>query len=352
VVVEWLHHAAGRDPRVRPAGTPSACLNEDPKKVIKSLRGRVIVGAAALLMTASMAACGGDTAAEPGTGAATALSGDVKVDGSSAVAPLSKAAADFYADEQSKVNVTIGTSGTDGGFTKFCAGETDISDASRTIQDAEKAECDKNAITFVELPVANDALSVVVNKANTWVDCMTVPQLKAIWEPGSKVNNWNKVDPKFPDEPLKLFGAATDSGTFDYFTAAINGAEKASRTDYTPTEDDNVTVQGVSGSKGGLGYFGFTSFEDNADNLKLLKIDGGAGCVEPSVATTLDGTYKPLSRPLFVYFSSKSIAKPQVKDFINFYITEIDQVVEKAKFIPLTAKQKKTLAAEHATLKG
>jgi phosphate transport system substrate-binding protein len=320
--------------------------------MIKTMGGRLLGLSAAMILTVGMAACGGgDETPEPGS-STVELSGDVKVDGSSTVAPLSKAAADFYADEQPKVNVTVGTSGTGGGFKKFCAGETDISDASRAIKDSEKAECDKNSVKFVELLIANDALSVVVNKGASWVDCLTVPQLKAVWEPGSKVNNWNQIDPKFPNEPLKLYGAGTDSGTFDYFTLAINGKEKASRTDYAPTEDDNVTVKGVSESKGGMGYFGFTYYEENADKLKVLKIDGGSGCVEPSVAAAQDGTYKPLSRPLFIYVSDKSIAKPQVKGFVDFYVAKIDDVVKGAKFIPLTAAQKSKLAAEYATLKG
>ncbi|MBM0275157.1 PstS family phosphate ABC transporter substrate-binding protein [Micromonospora sp. STR1s_6] len=305
----------------------------------------------ALVLTVGLAACGSDNNdGGSGTGAAAELSGDVKVDGSSTVGPLSKAAAELFADEQPKVNVTVGITGTGGGFKKFCNGETDISDASRPIKDTEKAECDKNGVKYVELIVANDALSVVASRDNTFADCLTVPQLKAIWEPGSKVNNWNQVDPKFPNEPLKLFGAGTDSGTFDYWTAAINGKEKAHRTDYTPTEDDNVTVQGVSGSKGGLGYFGFTYYEENADKLKLVKVDGGGGCVEPSVATAQDGSYKPLSRPLFIYVSDKGIAKKQVKGFVDFYIVSIDEVVKEAKYVPLTAAQKETLKSEFATL--
>uniref|UniRef100_UPI0026D7BC0F PstS family phosphate ABC transporter substrate-binding protein n=1 Tax=Micromonospora acroterricola TaxID=2202421 RepID=UPI0026D7BC0F len=318
--------------------------------MIKTVRG-LGLASVALVLTVGLAACGSDNNdGGTGTGAAAELSGDVKVDGSSTVGPLSKAAAELFADEQAKVNVTVGITGTGGGFKKFCNGETDISDASRPIKDTEKAECDKNGVKYVELIVANDALSVVVSKDNTWADCLTVPQLKAIWEPGSKVNNWNQVDPKFPNEPLKLFGAGTDSGTFDYWTAAINGKEKAHRTDYTPTEDDNVTVQGVSGSKGGLGYFGFTYYEENADKLKLVKVDGGAGCVEPSVANAQDGSYKPLSRPLFIYVSDKGIAKKQVKGFVDFYIESIDEVVKEAKYVPLTASQKETLKSEFATL--
>nr|WP_308206679.1 PstS family phosphate ABC transporter substrate-binding protein [Actinoplanes hotanensis] len=319
--------------------------------MIKTVRGRLTALTAALFLTAALTACGSDNpSTDSGGDTAEQLSGEVKVDGSSTVGPLSKAAADLYAEEQAKVNVTVGTSGTGGGFKKFCVGETDVSDASRPIKDSEKAECDAKGVKYAELIVANDALSVVVNKENTWTDCLTVAQLKKIWEPKSKVANWNQVDPSFPNEPMKLFGAGTDSGTFDYFTDEINGEEGASRTDYTPTEDDNVTVQGVTGSKGGLGYFGFTYYEENADKLKLVKVDGGGGCVEPSVATAQDGSYKPLSRPLFVYVSGASLAKPQVKDFVDFYIQNIDEVVKEAKYVPLTAEQKTTLAAEFAEL--
>ena len=322
--------------------------------MIKSVRG-LGAASAAVFLALSLTACGGSD--EPAGGGAssgteTELAGAVLVDGSSTVAPLSKAAADIFADEQAKVNVTVGTSGTGGGFKKFCAGETDISDASRKIKDEEKAACDAKGIKSAELIVANDALSVVVNKQNTWLDCITVAQLKAIWSPGSKVTNWNQVDAKFPNVPLKLFGAGTDSGTFDYFTKAINGEEKASRTDYTPTEDDNVTVQGVSGSKGGLGYFGFTYFEENADKLKLLKVDSGKGCVEPTVATAQDGTYSPLSRPLFVYVSDAALKKPQVKGFVDFYVENIDEIVKEAKFVPLTAAQKQTLKSEFAAVQS
>ncbi|MGC9542478.1 PstS family phosphate ABC transporter substrate-binding protein [Streptomyces sp. UG1] len=216
----------------------------------------------------AVSACGGSDAGSGSGGDGEQLSGSVKADGSSTVAPLTTAAAEFFAEEQSKVRVTVGTSGTGGGFEKFCNGETDISDASRPIKDEEKAACESKGVTYEEFAVANDALTVVVPKENDWVDCLTVEQLKKIWEPDSKVKNWNQVDAKFPDEPLKLFGPGTDSGTFDYFTDEINGEEGASRTDYSPSEDDDVIVQGVAGSKGGLGYFGFSYFEENTDKLK------------------------------------------------------------------------------------
>lgn len=314
------------------------------------LSRRVLAGVA--LAALALAGCSNNAENNNAAGGEK-LSGEVKVDGSSTVAPLSEAAATFYKEGgQSGVNVSVATSGTGGGFEKFCKGETDISDASRPIKDAEKKACEAAGIKYKELIVANDALTVVVNKDNTWADCLTVDQLKKIWEPSSKVNNWNQVDPKFPNEPLKLFGAGTDSGTFDYFTDEINGEEGASRTDYTASENDNVTVQGVSGTKGGLGYFGFTYFEENADKLKALKVDGGAGCVEPSLKTAQENTYKPLSRPLFIYVSDAAVKKPQVADFVTFYIEQIDDIVKEAKYVPLTEQQKGTLKSEFDSLKA
>ena len=198
--------------------------------------------------------------------------------------------------------MTVGVSGTGGGFERFCRGETDLSNASRPIKEDEEAPlCKDGGVEFVEFQVANDALTVVVNKDNDWVTCLTTEQLAKIWGPDSKVKNWNEVDPSFPDEKLSLFGPGTDSGTFDYFTGEINGEEGASRSDYNASEDDNDTVTGVAGEKGGLGYFGFSYFEENQDTLKAIEIDGGDGCVAPSVEAAQDGTYKPLSRPLYIY---------------------------------------------------
>ncbi len=297
----------------------------------------VVVGA--LVLTA----CGGDNntdAVNAGNGEGNSqLSGNVKADGSSTVAPLTTAAAELFKEEQQGVNVTVGTSGTGGGFEKFCAGETDISDASRPIKDEEKAICDEKGVEYAEIAVANDALTVVVSKDNDWADCLTTEQLKAIWEPNSKVSSWKDVDSSFPDEKLDLFGPGTDSGTFDYFTAEINGEEGASREDYSPSEDDNVVVQGVSGSKGGLGYFGFTYFEENSDSLKALKIDSGAGCIEPSVDTARDGSYTPLARPLFIYPSAKALQRPEVKAFMDFVIAQAPAIAEAAKIVPMTDEQ-------------
>jgi phosphate transport system substrate-binding protein len=305
-------------------------------------RTRVAGLSAALVGTLALAACGGDQNGSGDDG--SALSGSVAVDGSSTVAPLSQAAAAFYAEEQPGVNVTVATSGTGGGFEKFCNGETDISDASRPIKDEEAAICEANGIAFEELTVANDALTVVVNKDNDWVDCLTVEQLQAIWAPGSTVTNWNQVDPSFPDEELVLYGPGTDSGTFDYFTDEINGEEGASRTDYEPSEDDNVIVQGVASSAGGLGYFGFTYYEENTDQLKALAIDNGSGCVTPSAEAAQDGSYAPLSRPLFIYVSDVALEEEQVSDFVRFYIDNIDDVVEEAQYVGLTDEQKSELS--------
>ncbi|WP_345020457.1 PstS family phosphate ABC transporter substrate-binding protein [Streptomyces shaanxiensis] len=295
---------------------------------------------AALLLTAS--ACGG-SASGSDAGVEGDLSGTIRVDGSSTVAPLSTAAAQLFQGENPGVRVTVGTSGTGGGFEKFCAGETDISDASRPIEDDEKAACEKNGIQYEELQIANDGLSVVVNEDNDFAECLTVEQLKKVWEPGSKVDNWNQVDAKFPDEELELFGPGTDSGTFDYFTEAINGEEGASRTDYSPSEDDNVTVQGVSGSKGGMGYFGLSYYEENKDELKVLKINDGDGCVEPTAKTVQDGSYKPLSRPLFIYPKASSLDRPEVEAFVEYYVGNNAEIAEKAQFVPLNKTQQAEL---------
>jgi phosphate transport system substrate-binding protein len=317
---------------------------------VKLQRHGLIAGliASALLLTA----CGDDSDTGGGGGGQQELSGSVKIDGSSTVAPLTTAAAEFFAEEQAKVRVTVGTSGTGGGFEKFCNGETDISNASRPIKDEETAACQKKSITFAELTVANDALTVVVNKDNNWAECLTTAQLKKMWEPNSKVTTWNQVDPKFPNEPLKLFGPGTDSGTFDYFTDEINGEEGASRTDYQPSEDDNVIVTGVSGSKGGLGYFGYTYFEENQDKLKAVQINSGSGCVAPSVDTVQDGTYKPLARPLFVYPSVAAMKRPEVAAFVDYYVDNDGQIAEDAKFVPLNEEQKTKLKTDFESLKA
>jgi phosphate transport system substrate-binding protein len=274
------------------------------------------------------------------TTAAEELSGDVIADGSSTVGPLTTAAAEAFRGEQPGVNVEVGISGTGGGFERFCAGETDISDASRPIKDDEEAPlCADAGITYVDYTVAIDALTVIVNTENDWVTCLTLDQLKKMWEPGAegKIDNWNQIDPSFPDEPLTLSGPGTDSGTFDYFTAEINGEEGASRADYNASEDDNVIVQAVAGEKGALGYLGYTYFEENTDTLKAVEIDGGDGCVAPSAEAAQDGSYTPLARPLFIYVKDESITgEPQVKGFVDYYLNNLVSLAEGAQFIPVT----------------
>jgi phosphate transport system substrate-binding protein len=308
---------------------------------------RTSTGIALLLALLALlaAGCGRDDDSET-TGTTTAeaggedLSGRIAADGSSTVGPFTTAAAERFQNDNPDVQVTVGVSGTGGGFERFCRGETDLSNASRAIKDDEEVPlCEQNGVEFVEFQVANDALTVVVNPENDWATCLTVEQLKMIWEPGSKVGNWNQVDPSFPDQELKLFGAGTDSGTFDYFTGEINGEEGASRSDYSATEDDNVTVQGVGGDKGALGYFGFSYFEENQDSLKALEIDGGGGCVTPSVENAQNGTYKPLARPLFVYAKKASFSRPEVAAFVRYMIDNETEIAEAAKFVPLTEEQ-------------
>src|SRR5829696_8508896 len=297
-----------------------------------------LVAAASAVLGLGVAACGDDDDDGDGGGPG-GLSGSIRVDGSSTVGPLTEAIAEKFQEDNPDVRVTVGTSGTGGGFEKFCAGETDISDASRPIEADETKACASKGIKYEQVQVANDGLSLVVNPQNTWAKCLTVAQLKAIWDKGSKVNNWNQVDPSFPNEPLKLFGAGTDSGTFDYFTNAINGEEGRSRSDYSATEDDNVTVTGVSGTKGGLGYFGLSYLQENQGKVKGVQVDGGSGCVAPSTETVQDGSYTPLSRPLFIYPSDKALERPEVKAFLDFYVNNYQKIAEEALFVPLTEEQ-------------
>jgi phosphate transport system substrate-binding protein len=298
--------------------------------------------AASGVLSLALGACG-DTGGTGGGGGDSQLSGTIRIDGSSTVGPLSEAAAEGFQGENPQVRVTVGTSGTGGGFEKFCAGETDISDASRPIKPEEKAACAKQGIKYQEFQVANDGLSLVVNPQNTWATCLTVAQVKKIWDRGSTVTTWNQVDPKFPAERMELFGAGTDSGTFDFFTEAINGEEGRSRTNYNATEDDNVTVQGVSGSKGGIGYFGLSYFEQNKDKLKAVQVNDGDGCVAPSSETVQNGTYKPLSRPLFIYANAASLKRPAVEKFVEYYLQNTGSLAQKALFVPLTQEQEQSL---------
>jgi phosphate transport system substrate-binding protein len=296
-----------------------------------------------LLAGLALAGCGGEreSADDDGVDAAAQsdLTGRIESDGSSTVGPFTTAAAERFQRVNPDVQVTVGVSGTGGGFERFCAGETDLSNASRPIKDEEIELCEQKGVEYVEFHIANDALTVVVNTANDWATCLTVAELRKVWEPGSQVDNWSQVRPGFPDVGLRLFGAGTDSGTFDYFTAVINGGEGASRSDYSATEDDNVTVQGVSGNRGAMGYFGLSYFEQNQEELRALEIDGGDGCVAPSVETAQSGEYTPLSRPLFVYAKSESFDRPEIEAFIRFILDNEAEIAEAAQFVPLTEEQ-------------
>jgi phosphate transport system substrate-binding protein len=296
---------------------------------------------AAAVLALGVAACGSDDDSTGGGGSGGDLSGTIRIDGSSTVAPLTEAIAEGFQAENPDVRVTVGTSGTGGGFEKFCAGETDISDASRAIEPDEVELCKKNGVVNEEVRVATDALTVVVNPENP-VTCLTVDQLNAIWGPDSDVSSW----PDIPglkedfDEEMALFGPGTDSGTFDYFTEAINGEEGASRKDYNNVgENDNATVTGVQGSPGGMGYFGYSFYQENQDTLKALEVDSGDGCVAPSVETAQDDTYLPLSRPLFIYPSDSALQKPEVKAFVDYYLENVNTAAESVGFIPLTESQ-------------
>lgn len=264
----------------------------------------------------------------------------VTIDGSSTVYPITEAVAEeFQKLHKGQLRVTVGISGTGGGFRKFCRGESDIQNASRPILKAEIDACRASGVEFIELPVAYDGLAVMVNPRNDWVKSLTIADLKKMWEPAAqgKVLNWKDVRPEWPDAKLKLFGPGADSGTFDYFTEAVNGKSKASRGDFTASEDDNVLVQGVSGDRFALGYFGLAYYEENKGKLKLVPIDGGKGPVSPTEKTVMDGTYSPLSRPLFIYISKKSLAKPEVKEFAEFYLKNGPQLIKQVKYVPLPA---------------
>jgi phosphate transport system substrate-binding protein len=301
-----------------------------------------------------VAACGDDDEGSGGSSSAASdgggeLSGKIAIDGSSTVAPFAEAAAELFQEENSGVQITVGTSGTGGGFEKFCAGETDISDASRPIKDDEEVPiCEKGGVKYTEVQIANDGIAIATSKELA-VDCLTTDQLKKIWNKGSKVKSLSDVDPKLPDTELSLYGPGTDSGTFDFFTDEINGEEGVSREDYEASEDDNQLVTGVSGDPGGFGYFGFSYYEGAADKLNLVGVDSGDGnCVKPSTETIQDGSYKPLSRPLFMYPSAKAMQRPEVKAFMEFVVNQAPAIAEAAKIVPLTAEQTETAKSELA----
>lgn len=263
---------------------------------------------------------------------------NIRIDGSSTVFPVSMAVAEEFAKQFPSVRVTVGYSGTGGGMKQFTAGELDICDASRAIKSSEKETCDKAGIELIELTVAFDGLAVVVNPQNDWCDCLTIEQLKSIWRPESdgSVTQWSHIEAQWPDVPLKLFGPGTDSGTFDYFTKAICGEEKASRPDYTASENDNTLVRGVESDRGALGYFGYAYYAENKEKLKLLGVDNGKGCVTPSAATVRDGSYAPLSRPLFIYVRKSSLTRPEVVEFVKFYLANASRLAADVGYVPVS----------------
>jgi phosphate transport system substrate-binding protein len=297
-----------------------------------------------------VAACGEDEATSENGGSTQGssesqdLSGSIRIDGSSTVYPFAQAAAETFMGQNPGVQISVGQSGTGGGFEKFCAGETDISNASRPIKDDEEVPlCEKGGVEYSEVQVANDGIAVVSN-TSLKIDCMTTGQLEELWAT-SKVKNYSEIDPKLPDQDVSLFGPGTDSGTFDFFTDEINGEEGKTRKDYQPSEDDNVLVQGVEGDDGGLGYFGFSYYEQNQDKLNLIAVDAGDGCVKPSAETIQDGSYKPLARPIFMYPSKKAMGRPEVKAFLDYVEENYEQIATDAQLVPMTSEQ----ASEAAT---
>ena len=313
---------------------------------------RRTTAAAVLASALALSACGVQAGARSNSDGDAA--GDVAVDGSSTVYPLSSAAAELLAEQSPDIRVTVGESGTGGGFEAFCQGKTDVSDASRPIEDDEAAACKKAGVDYTQLQVGIDALTVVVHK-DLDIDCLTVDQLRKIWEPGAEgeVTSWKDVDASFPDEKISLFGPGTDSGTFDYFTQAINGEEGASRTDYESSEDDNVIVQGVAGTPGAMGYFGYSYYEENSDKLKALAVDSGKGCVAPSADTARDGSYAPLSRPLFIYVNQASYEKKkQVAAYVDFYVDHLGEAADAAQLIGLDDQQAARTKSALAGMKG
>ncbi len=285
---------------------------------------------AVLIGALVLAGCGGGEAGEGG------MSGSVNVDGSSTVYPLTEAVAEEFMGEQPRVRVSVGVSGTGGGFARFLRGETDINDASRPITEAEKARAEENGIEYIELPVAYDGIAILVNPENTWAECLTVEELEALWEPGSEIQTWSDLRPDFPDRPIALYGPDTDSGTYDYFTGVIVGEEGASRADFTASANDNVLIQGITGDADALGYVGLAYYENNRDELKLLGVDDGDGCVQPSARTVNDGTYQPLARPEFIYVKADRAGDAAVEAFVEFYLEHAGELAEAVGYVSLS----------------
>jgi phosphate transport system substrate-binding protein len=306
--------------------------------------------AAAAALPLLLTACGGD--AENAGSAGGELSGAVVIDGSSTVFPIAEAVGEEFQIANQNVRVTIGFSGTGGGFERFCNGETDVSGASRPIDEEETAACEAAGIGFTEVPVAWDGLSVIVNPQNDFVECLTTAELRRMWAPNSTVRTWRDVRPAWPAEAIRLYGPGTDSGTFDYFTETINGETGASRPDYQASEDDNLLVQGVAGDRYALGYFGYAYYTENQGSLKLVAVDGGAGCVLPSDATIQDGTYAPLARPLFMYVKHASLARPEVRAYVDFMLREAETLVPSTGYHALSAAEYQESAARIAEAAG
>ena len=288
-----------------------------------------------LLMAAlaAFASACGDPA--PTSTDSSALGGTIQIDGSSTVFPITQAVAEEFRKEQPNVRVNVAVSGTGGGFKRFTVGETDISNASRPIKDSEREAAASNGIEFIEMRIGTDGLSVMVNNTNNFVECLSIEELNEIWKPGSSINNWMDVRAGFPDQRLRLYGPDTDSGTFDYFTEEVNGEAQVSRADYTASADDNVLVQGIAGDRGALGYFGYAYYQENKERFKVIAIDAGDGCVAPEPSTIEDGSYKPLSRPLFIYVNVKSLEKPEVQAFVEYYMDNGYQLTGEEGYIPV-----------------
>lgn len=310
------------------------------------MRTRLPVATAVLASALLLAACGGG---EAGT---DRLAGEVLIDGSSTVFPIAEAIAEEFQAANPDVRVSVGISGSGGGFKRFCNGEIDLANASRPIKSDEVELCAAAGVAFTELPVAWDGLSVIANPANDFVQCLTVDELRRIWEPGSTVATWRDVRAEWPAEEVKLYGPGTDSGTFDYFTETVMGESGASRPDYQASEDDNILVQGVTGDLHSLGYFGYAYYKENEANLKLVAIDGGNGCVAPSDATIADQTYSPLSRPLFVYVKHAALARPEVKAYIEFLVQNAQEVVPATGYHALTPEEYAADMAKLAAVTG
>ena len=316
---------------------------------------RAVICTIILSAAAATLACGGGEPASTGAGQPSQV---ITADGSSTVFLITEAVAEEFQKANAGTRVTVGSSGTGGGFQKFCRNETDISNASRPIRQTEADACGKAGIDYIELPVGYDGLAIVINPKNTWATSMTVDELKKLWEPAAqgKITRWNQIRPEWPDQEIRLFGAGVDSGTFEYFTEAINGKAAASRGDYTSSEDDNVIVQGVAGDPNALGYFGYAYYEQNQDKLKLVAVDdkdesNGAGAIAPSPETVSNGTYRPLSRPVFVYIKTKALDRPEVTRFVQFYLDKGQALVREVGYVPMTSRELELVRARFSARK-